>query len=564
LAIPEQIPEDFKLLARAVDSIVDRLSLDLLVASYSGKGDTSHRPDLMLKAVLFLTLRGSHSPAYWFFQSRDSRAVAWILRGIRPSRACWYTFRRRLIPLIDDLNRQILQLAHDHALLIDPVPVLDGTLLSANSSRHKLINLPTLERRLLQLADAIAADEAAALKPDTTVSGTSSQDQPSTASAGTTPASAPHGPEEPTRVTSPPRQAEPAVTTPPTCVQEAPATTPEDPARPKLPVPAKPAGSARAGAAHPAWMAQTPAGREEQQERYQKALQELGKRLEQNAKRRKEDRKDLKDVRVSLGDPEATLGLDKERVYRPLFNGQIAVDLNTDFYLGYAAFSGVQDGATLMPMVDRLPSLLPWAVLVWVLVDAGYTSGRNLREAEKKKVGLIGPVGENDYSKGKKKDDPAKQIPKSAFVWDQERKVYVCPQGKDLVRVRTETKERQGQEEKHDQYQCIGGHCQACPERARCTKSKTGRIVMRNEFEEEMARQRERMAQPEAQELYRKRKEQVERGIADTKQQKGLRRLTIRGTDGAQLQLGLVALAQNIVVFDKLLAAKNDANHSRS
>ena len=40
----------------------------------------------MLKAVLFLTQRGEHSPAEWSRQSRDSRALTWLLRGADPSR----------------------------------------------------------------------------------------------------------------------------------------------------------------------------------------------------------------------------------------------------------------------------------------------------------------------------------------------------------------------------------------------------------------------------------------------------------------------------------------------
>lgn len=531
LALDADLPAELLRLARTIDSLVDRLDLAALVGSFSGRGSPANRPDLMLKAVLFFTQRGIHSPAAWFLHSRDSRAVAWLLRGLRPSRDCFYCFRQRLSPFIDDLNRQLLRLAHDFGLLVEAVPVLDGTLIAANSSRRKTVNLATLTDRLEQLLGTIAGDEGA-------------DDE----RANDTPGAA-----EPT-----PAKAVPAKVAP---VVQSPAAAPlNDPVAP-LPVPLKPAGSSSAGDEPPGWMAKTSQGKKRQRQRYLKAEKELRRLLEENSRRRKEDRKQHKDVRISLGDPEATLGLDKERVYRPVYNVQAAVDLNTDFYLGYGVFSGKHDGATLEPMLRRVGGLVPWALILWVLVDAGYTSGRNLRRMEQQGVLLIGPVGENDYTKSKKKGESSKQTPKSAFRWDQGRGVYVCPEGHDLVKVRVETKTRQGQQERHTRYQCKGGHCPGCPRQQGCTKNpQAGRMVMRNEYEEEINRQRERMQQPQAQQWYKKRKEQAERGFADAKEHRHLRRLSARGQAAAQMQVGLVCLTHNMVVFDQLLQNRRSPN----
>lgn len=561
LCLLDGLPTDLARLARLIDSLVDQLALGLLVASYAGKGDLPHRPDLMLKAVLFLSQRGIHSPAAWHFQAHDSRAVAWLLRGVRPCRACWYTFRRRLVPLIDDLNRQLLQLAHDHGLLPGVVPVLDGTLLAANSTRHRLLNQPTLLRRQQQLQNAVAADQAA-------------QPAPELGPPGPLP-----GPEVPARPTAEPlaplSELEAAATA---ALPHTPALT-QDPAAElvastaasaeavpaeaapaeTLPQPARAAGSAQAERPWPAWLAQTAGGRERQQEHYRRVQEQLQLRLEQNAKRRKEDRRPAEKVYVSPGDPEAWLGLDKEKVYRPVYNAQLACDLDTDFILAYGAYSGVPDSAALPPMLERLRDLLPWAVIDWVLSDAGYASGANLRWLEGEGVGLIAPYQENDWTKDRKAQ---KQIPKSAFKWAEASQVYVCPEGQTLGYVRTETKRRGQREEKHRVYRCPGEHCQACPRRQQCTSSAAGRTVMRNEYEQEVQRLKERMGTAEAKALYNKRKEQVERRIGDGKQHRDLRRLSMRGQDGAQLQLGLIALANNLVVFDKLSRAAHDVNPS--
>ena len=60
LAIEDSLPADH--LARAIDEAVDQLDLTPLFASYLGVGSKAHRPDLMLKIVLYEIQTGHHSP----------------------------------------------------------------------------------------------------------------------------------------------------------------------------------------------------------------------------------------------------------------------------------------------------------------------------------------------------------------------------------------------------------------------------------------------------------------------------------------------------------------------
>jgi hypothetical protein len=530
----------------------------------------------MLKAVLFLVQRGHHSPAHWFFQAHENRVLQWLLRGLRPSRARWYAFRARLAPFLDDLNRQMLTLARRHGLLDVQVPVLDGTLLAANSTRHKLLNQASLLRRILLLEQAIAAEEAAGRPvPGPAVDAAPASqscdeasrsvaapdgDGPLDAGAQGTAdglggsASVPVAAVLPQPATAGPLAEPPSPKATPAGVQGK--------ASP-LPVPVVPAGAARAAAGgRPGWMAQTAGGRVKQREHYREVEEELQKRLGQNAKRRKEDRKPVEQVRISPGDPEASLGLDKMRVYRPLYNAQVACDLDTDFCLAYEVFSGVSDGATLLPMLGRLRYFLAGEEIRWLLADAGYANGPNLRQLEKEGVVLLAPWQENDWSKGKK---GKKQIPKSEFVWEEEKRAYRCPSGHLMKYERTQTKRKEEREEKYVQYRCAAGHCLECPRQGECTsRPASGRMVVRGEYEEEVQRHKGRMERGEAKDIYRKRKEQVERRIADSKQHRELRRLSMRGKEGARVQVGLVVLASNIVTFDKLASTTQDASPARS
>ncbi len=75
--------------------------------------------------------------------------------------------------------------------------------------------------------------------------------------------------------------------------------------------------------------------------------------------------------------------------------------------------------------------------------------------------------------------------------------------------------------------------------------------------------ERPKTQQEEARELSKKQKEQAERGFADVKGHRDLRRLSGRGGALAQTQLGLVCLAHNVVLFAKFLHQRESTNHAR-
>ena len=56
---------------------------------------------------------------------------------------------------------------------------------------------------------------------------------------------------------------------------------------------------------------------------------------------------------MAAGDPEAVWGLDKEHVYRPLYNVQTVRDVDSPFILAYDVLPQATDAATLQPMLQR-------------------------------------------------------------------------------------------------------------------------------------------------------------------------------------------------------------------
>jgi transposase len=158
LQIEDTLPADHR--ARAIDEAVDQLDLTALFASYAGVGSKAHRPDLFLKIVLYEIQTGRHSPDQWAQDLRDRRCLQWLGLGITPSRTRCYAFRDRVGPLLETWNRQVLGSALVPGLTTARRGSLDGTLIAANASRHRLVNLSRLERRLAELDRVIAADTA--------------------------------------------------------------------------------------------------------------------------------------------------------------------------------------------------------------------------------------------------------------------------------------------------------------------------------------------------------------------------------------------------------------------
>src|SRR5215207_2716380 len=81
--IDQKLPQDH--LARRVDQAVDALDLAELFGAYAGTGSAAHRPDLLLKVVLYEVHKGRRCPARWAEDVLYDEPCQWLARGLRPS-----------------------------------------------------------------------------------------------------------------------------------------------------------------------------------------------------------------------------------------------------------------------------------------------------------------------------------------------------------------------------------------------------------------------------------------------------------------------------------------------
>ena len=157
LEVDQELEDDH--LARQIDRAVACLDLTPLIESYSGHGTKPHRPDLMLKMVLFEIQRGRSSPAQWYLDAKENAPVQWLGLGIRPARSAWYEFAFRIHRFLDSWNQQVLQAAQELGHTSASRCSLDGTYVEAHASRHRLLNQGQVVRRRELLEASIQADE---------------------------------------------------------------------------------------------------------------------------------------------------------------------------------------------------------------------------------------------------------------------------------------------------------------------------------------------------------------------------------------------------------------------
>jgi hypothetical protein len=261
-----------------------------------------------------------------------------------------------------------------------------------------------------------------------------------------------------------------------------------------------------------------------------------------NQQKWKSKRKAAAAIVVSLSDLEAVVARDKEKVYRPLYNVQILDDLDSPLILGYEVFAQQNDTGVLGTMLARVRQQVGHGLEV-VLTDGAFAGGADLAAAEAAKVTVYAPVPGDGV-------DKPKQIPKREFHWQAAVQTYVCPQGHRLVFEESWREKRVDGGVQVWRYRCPPVHCQGCPLQARCTTTPAkGRAVTRLEHDELIEALRARMAQPEAQALYRLRKQTVELVNADLKQHRKLRRFSGRGLARVRCEVGLLVLAHNLLTL---------------
>lgn len=136
---------------------------------------------------------------------------------------------------------------------------------------------------------------------------------------------------------------------------------------------------------------------------------------------------------------------------------------------------------------------------------------------------------------------------KTKFKYIPEKDVYICPAGEELC---YRTTSRMG----YSEY-CNKEKCPGCDLKYKCLSEKAKyRVIRRHVWEGYKEQVREFMKTDKGKDIYKKRKEKVERSFADAKNLHGLRYCRMRGKRKVSEQCLLTAAVQNMKKIARVLA----------
>lgn len=258
---------------------------------------------------------------------------------------------------------------------------------------------------------------------------------------------------------------------------------------------------------------------------------------------RKEKAEEPEEVKVSTSEPDSRFMKCKEGMKAPAYNVQIVSSGDSDpAVLGVDVYEEAEDRYTLEEMSLEVSSRVEG--IRHYLTDKGYHCGVNAHKMVDLGIEWYCNIPKNQlelYQRSDGKDE----YKKGDFRYEQERDVYICPEGRELSRVGR----RRDRKAVATVYRCK--ECNGCRSRKRCTESKSGRHIQRSEHEDELRELFERSTSEEGKEFLKLRGSTSEKMNADIKERFKLRRMYVKGRDAVRGMLMIVGIAINALIWMK-------------
>jgi transposase len=241
----------------------------------------------------------------------------------------------------------------------------------------------------------------------------------------------------------------------------------------------------------------------------------------------KDERKEIKE---STTDPDSGYYVKDERTKQFAYSFHTATD-KKGFIIGADVTPGnVHDSTMLQPLVEKINEKV--AKPKAVAADAAYKTPAVANYLFSNDILPVLP-----YTRPKTKDGFLK---KSDYVYDEYHDCYLCPQDK-ILKYATTTKEG------YKQYISNSSECVDCSLLNVCTQSKNHKkLIQRHIWANELEEAEHLRHRQDVKEIYRRRKETVERVFADAKEKHGMRWTTLRGLKKVSMEAMLIYSAMNL------------------
>jgi transposase len=219
----------------------------------------------------------------------------------------------------------------------------------------------------------------------------------------------------------------------------------------------------------------------------------------------------------------------------PAYNLEAAVDKKNKMLAVAEVTTDCSDQNQLEPTLNKLNEQIG-IVPEEVPSDKGFyniTQLHNIESTDKTKC-YVPPV-EDQYERRDKEAG-------ISFTYDEQRREYICSEGKKLVLIQKERKEKNGVIV--DVYQCKD--CNECKIKNKCTESKVGRTIIRRKEQQWLDEYKERMKGKKAKLMKKLRKELVEHPFGTIKCWMGKIPILLRGKLKVQTEIDIYSTCYNL------------------
>lgn len=266
---------------------------------------------------------------------------------------------------------------------------------------------------------------------------------------------------------------------------------------------------------------------------YQKELdEEIDRDREKQGKGKLPPKEEKQEATItqSKTDPESGLFVKGEHERQFAYVANTACDKH-NFILDFVVGAGnIHDSQMFHNLYEKLEQISQ--ATESIVVDAGYKTPGIARE-----ILRDGKIPVVPYKRPMTKDGFFK---KHEYVYDEYYDCYLCPENQVL---KYATTNREGYRE----YKSDAKICQACPKREQCTLSRNyTKVVTRHVWADYSEQAEEYRYVPKYKEIYKQRKQTIERVFADAKEKHGMRYTTMRGLAKVTMQVTLTFACMNL------------------
>ena len=495
-AIDDLIPESHPV--RMVNAIIDELDFTKLIKAYKGGGTSSYHPKMMFKVIVFAYLSNITSTRRMEAALKENIHFMWISGKSFPDHNSLARFRaNRLRHCFDDLFAQVVLALGKLGLVNMKSLYLDGTKFEANASKYSFVWGKAIDTNLKRMRSQIKEFNRYTVRVCRKEMKEKIADFEKI---------------ETSKVKA--------------ALDEAREIIEEE-------------------------LAQE-ASKENPDEDKVKELKKVKQKINYGSKNWPEKigkydaQMDLLDGRNSMSktDPDATFMRMKDD---HMGNGQLKagynlqISTNNQIVVNYSVHSNPTDWLTLPKHLEK-HRLIYGEMPAELTADAGYGSEENYSYLEENNVKAY--VKYSNFHREQHGKMPAYHA--DNFLYDESTDTLVCPGQKRLEfieeKVRTSAS---GYKQLVRSYK--GKECGNCPLKAECTSSKEGRHVEKSfKLQEYKAKARELLTSEEGIKHRKRRCCDVETIFGNLKQNRGLKRLWLRGKEKVHIELGLWLMSNNL------------------